>query len=779
MTRCWLEEFVDLDGVTLEAIADALNRIGLEVAGMKRYQMPDRVVVGHVVACEKHPDADKLSVTRVDVGNEILQIVCGAANIAAGQRVAVALIGAILPGGLEIKRAKLRGVDSFGMICSAKELGLPDIGAGIMILDASIGDVALGTPLSAIPLFNDETIEVELTANRGDCLSILGMARELAAALDRPMVERSSFEDDEHSVGIGRILHIQSAADVTSSLIYRAIEGVPATLPLKHTLRLALVNESWRTPLEGFLIYAIHATGVILRAYRRSWFKSQDNDEKTVITIELHNGVDEVCRKVGSERSIASIIGISQLADTYPTKEDDVIILEASYTNPIALAMAQFEHRLESDALYYRSSRGSEVAIESGMDYLISDLRKNGIKLFAGAIKHLNAPMPRLLKITMSRLEQIVGMPLEKNSIVSILKKLSFDVTLSHSDDELFIGIPLFRHDIVNEHDIAEEIVRMYGIDHIPAAHLQCVVKKRTSPTWQRWQRERRLRERAVATGFSEAIHFIFTDKAMQQRYGFECVDEKLDIANPITAELDTLRTTLCLQLVDSVVRNVKNGYRRIALFEQGVIYDASREERRVVGFIWSGALEEAKLSNHGKPAQITFGDFIQKLAAIIGHVEIEEQRPLQPSFFHPYQYGLLRQEDEAIGFVGRLHPAVERDQDLPATYLAQLFADKLYMRTHYAQAISPYQKVKRDLTLITNPEISYARLRCAIDDVAPAELKSFYPIDRYQPDGGEVALTLRFEFQSDKKTFEESEITQMMQRVVEAAASVGAQIKS
>jgi phenylalanyl-tRNA synthetase beta chain len=206
VTRKWLEEFIDLDGIDTEKIIETLNSIGQEVEGYKKIEVPQNVVVGEVLECTKHPNADKLNVCKVNVGDEVLQIVCGASNVAAGQFVPVAKVGSVLPGDFKIKKAKLRGVESFGMICAAREIGLPDFHEGIMVLDDSLGELKIGEYVGTY--LNDEIIELGVTANRGDCFSVYGIARELSAGLNRP-VKKPEFSYEELQEGIGRIVSVE------------------------------------------------------------------------------------------------------------------------------------------------------------------------------------------------------------------------------------------------------------------------------------------------------------------------------------------------------------------------------------------------------------------------------------------------------------------------------------------------------------------------------------------------------------------------------------------
>ena len=214
VTRSWLNEWIDLNGISTDDLCKTFNSIGLEVDRLKTYEIPHKIVFGKVVECEKHPDADKLNVCKVDIGSSIRQIVCGASNVRVGLDVVVATIGAKMPSGLVIKPVQLRGVDSEGMICSASEIGLEDCQDGILEVDSSIGKYTLGQEVSKNPILSDDLIEIELTANRGDCLSIRGVARDLSAAYDRPLVHNNYNEDEERRIGIGRILSLTDRKSV-------------------------------------------------------------------------------------------------------------------------------------------------------------------------------------------------------------------------------------------------------------------------------------------------------------------------------------------------------------------------------------------------------------------------------------------------------------------------------------------------------------------------------------------------------------------------------------
>lgn len=260
VTRAWLNDWIDLKDITTSDICKTLNSIGLEVDGVKEVRMPQNTVVGYVKTKKPHPDAKRLSVCEVDVGSEVLNIVCGASNVAQDQWVPVALSGAVLPNGMKIKPTNLRGVESNGMICSSTELGMPKINDGIMPLDASLGTLECGKPLSELYGLEDDIIEIGLTPNRGDCLSIRGVARDLSVVYKRPLIEHTKEVEEENLLGIGRILSLHVEDKIQSSFVYKAFEQDAISDNVLMELRLAWVEASFNGPIERLMEYVTYST---------------------------------------------------------------------------------------------------------------------------------------------------------------------------------------------------------------------------------------------------------------------------------------------------------------------------------------------------------------------------------------------------------------------------------------------------------------------------------------------------------------------------------------
>ncbi len=376
ITTSWLSEYIDISGLTPEDICEKLNKIGLEVASLEKHRLDENIVIGEVLECEKHPNADKLSVCKVDVGSETLQIVCGAKNVREGLFVVVSKVGATLPGGLEIKQAKLRDVDSSGMICSASELGLPDIGEGIMELDSSIGVLVKGKPVNDYKILCDDVIEVELTANRGDCLSIHGVSRDLKAGFNLGATHTDTRIDDSTARGIARVLNISAKDNVTSHNMYRVIENFTIKSSLKIDIRLGFIGEKKETNLENLLTYATHTTGVVLCGYHTKHLEEDKN--KTTIEIKNENGINVV----SFDNKPRSQVGIADLVEDGHLDSGKTLILEASYVDPNQVSEIVFENKLKTGDVFYRSSRGSEPDLKFGLDLLFKEIENTSSVTF-------------------------------------------------------------------------------------------------------------------------------------------------------------------------------------------------------------------------------------------------------------------------------------------------------------------------------------------------------------------------------------------------------------
>ena len=769
ITRSWLNEWIDLKDISTDDLAKTLNTLGLEVERVQSYEVPKKIIFGKVLECEKHPDADKLNVCKVDIGSSIRQIVCGASNVRAGLDVVVATIGAVMPSGMEIKPVKLRGVDSEGMICSASEIGIEDCQDGILELDSSIGKYTLGAEVSTNHMFNDDLIEIELTANRGDCLSVRGIARDLSSAYNRPLIDNCAKEDDNRRVGIGRILSINYENNLDVNLLYKAIDLKGLNLPLAVKLRLAQIEETRDADVEAIMLYATHSTGVILRVYNYGFFCEED---KTLAKVELAKDENGYASIMSGDKK-ASTVGIIQEDISKVTYNEGTVFIEASYIPPDIISRKMHECKIESGPMYYKTSRGSEPELKFGLSTCLNIIEKNSNSaIFGGTIELTDEFEEKVISISKEEIDDIIGAEVDQSKITKILTNLGFDVRKS-SSNHFAITVPRYRHDVTHKQDIVEEIVRLIGIDNIPSKPFVLTEDNRLKDDYFTYKKKSDYRHKAAYSGFFESIHFVFDERKALENYGFECLDKELEVLNPIVKTLDTLRPTLLTGLLKAASHNAKNGYTSIKLFEVGSLFSSKREESVKISLLFSGDREKESLANAGKPAKVDFALFAQKLADIIGEFELKEFETTH-KLSHQYQCAQVIVNGESIGELFRVHPNVEKDYDLDVTYVCELEFDKLPYGLKVASKSSKYQASFKDLSLIMPKDMAYEKIKDVITKADITNLVRFYPVDKYTDEslGDEMSLSIRFVLQSNDKTLEEEDITTAMDSILEALKS-------
>ena len=766
VTKSWLNEWIDLADIPTDTIAKTFNSIGLEVDKIDEFRVPSKIVFGRVLECEKHPDADKLNICQVDIGSSVRQIVCGASNVRAGLDVVVATIGAVMPSGMAIKPVKLRGVDSEGMICSASEIGLVDCQAGILELDDSIGTYTLGQEVCENKIFNDDLIEIELTANRGDCLSIRGVARDLSASFDRSIIERNFLDNEDKRIGIGRVLSISHPKGLNVDLRYKVVDLNEMKIPLLVRLRLAQIGEVFSSNIEAFMFYSTHTSGVILRAYKHQYFCSQDDTLAKIELVEDKSGY--AC--VMSSDNKASTVGVKQIEESKVSEDKGLVLLEASYIPPDIISKQMSVNKIEAGPMFYKTSRGSEPELNIGLSFCLGLITDNSSSaVYGGNIEVVNSYNKKVVTISKDDIDDIIGANIDKVRITNILKNLGFETSKS-STDNIVVSVPQYRHDISHKQDIIEEIVRMVGIDNIPSKPFIFTEKNRLEDDYFEYKKKSIFRHKASQSGFFEAIHFVFDEEKVLKKYGFKTITEDKQLLNPIVSTLDTLRPTLLTGLLKSANLNKNNGYKSIRLFEIGSVFDKNRVESLKMAMIFSGDKESENLSNAGKASKIDFATFTQKIADIVGDFELSEYET-KHTLSHNYQSAEVIIDGVVVGELFRVHPTVENEYDLENTYLCEFDFEKLPYCLKTAKITSKYQAVTRDLSIIMPKMMSYENLRNSIDATKIKELINFTPVDRYSDEtlGENVSLSLRFTLQSSEKTLGEDDINKAMDTILKA----------
>lgn len=771
VTRTWLSEWIDISHKSLELLVKTLNSIGLEVDKAYSLKAPNNVVVGLVIEKSKHENAEKLSVCKVDIGTEVLQIVCGAANVAQNQYVAVALEGAKMPNGLEIKKAKLRGVESCGMLCSSVELGFAKTNEGILILDESIGELELGRALNSYEIFNDELIEVELTPNRGDCLSVYGIARDLAVALELDLNEKKKFEENENALGIGRILRLGVTRDLNSLLMYRAFElKEELHNKLLINLRLAQAELLSQNSIENLLNYATHSTGVLFNAY--DFDKLEKSNDELNFTLSKETQGES---KISCQEEFLSISGIYQNKKIKCDENTKLIILEAHYTEPSIIAQSKNKYKEIDEKTFYRSFRGSEPKLNVGMDFLLQQIAKiPSVMIYSSSQQVLDYKKEQIIAVSIETINNTIGQSIDKDEILKILKKLGFELLLTN-DGLTNVKVPLHRSDIKNIFDICEEIVRIIGIDNIASKGLEFVEKNHLNETYKDYKKLLDLRQSAVNNGYFESLHYVLDNEKELEVFGFGKLNLKL--INPITEELNTLRSTLLNQLLNAASLNAKNSQKIIKLFQSGAVFNTKNEELHHLAFIHSGFKEEAKISNKAKPTLVNFYDFLLDMRNILGAFELKNSNF---SFLSPYEQAYIYKNNQIIGFLGRVHLSLEEQRDLPKTYVCELNLALLKNEIKTAKPYSKFPKVSRDLSILVPKNFSYETIKETIKKLNLDLLENFRLIDIYSDENlkDSYSLTLNFNFKSLEKTLEDKEVNACLDTILKALQELGLKLR-
>ncbi len=732
-------------------LCEDLSRLCLEVESCIPCIAPKNVVVGKVLEKAPHKNAEKLSVCQVDVGKEVLQIVCGAKNVAPNQFVPVALNGALI-GSTTIAKTELRGVESCGMICSSSELGFPKINDGILELDESVGELVLGKELNEYTPFNTHVLEISLTPNRGDCLSVLGIAREISAFYHTPLKPIKALNFTPKS----DLITLSAGENIESHLAYYLICNHSLKTPLNIKLSLAHNNALSENDLNNFIEFSVHFSGVIMNAYSLN---------KTPIDLSVKN----------DENNLESVYINHQKRSTIAIKHQvqkdlsECLLLEASYTDPISLSLklhALKDKTLQKDnALIYRSARGSNPNLSDGLNFLSTHLKATILE--SKQTEH--SLKDRTLTFQLEDITEILGLAVEKEKIQGILKNLGFKVSVKEPNSKppiLEVVAPNFRHDIKTIQDIAEEILRFVGIDNLVSKPLHCVSSKNSNPHYDTHRFFENLKHKALACGFKEVIHYVFYSKEKQQKLGFEVLEDPLELQNPITTELNTLRTSLVCGLLDASLRNKNLGFKSIALYEKGSVYNAKREETQKLGFLVSG-LQKKESYPDAKGKAWDFYSFAECVSKVIGDFSLEKLTTQTP-INHPYQSAKIIQNHEVIGVIAKIHPKVIQELDLFESYYAEIDASKLKRPAMLLKPFSIYPSSVRDLTLIINENTAFSKIKKALKDAQIPNLSEILPLDIFKESHNSIALSVRCVIHSLEKTLNDEEVNSAVQKALE-----------
>lgn len=788
ISTSWLSEWVDV-GSDVPALAHALTMAGLEIEGITAAAPTIAgVVVAEVRHVERHPDAEKLSVCRVFDGQQEWQIVCGAQNVRAGLKAPLARIGAELPGGLRIKAAKLRGVESSGMLCSAKELGLGDDVPGLLELpDSSVPGQDIVRALS----LDDRILAVNLTPNRGDCMSMLGVAREVATVRN---VRLCTPANSKIAPALQDVFPVRLEAGTDCpkflSRVIRGIRpGARSPLWLRERLRRAglrpisaVVDVTNYVMLE--LGQPMHAydlrnlDGVIIVRHARPAEKLTLLDGRE---IELQGDV-LVIADMSGPLGLAGVMGGAASGISDETSE---VLLEVAYFSPSAIAGRGRRYGLVTDASQ-RFERGvdpalQERAIERATELLLGIAGGHAGPVSINKADGWQEPEHREIHLRHARVNRVLGMSVDEAEMIGSLQRLGMGVSEA-GQGEWRVRAPGWRFDIAIEEDLIEEVVRIHGYDKVVGRDAQ-VSQVITAATETRIAAER-LSDLLAARGYQEAVTYSFVDPALQQALFPQAT--ALALKNPISAELAVMRLSLWPGLVQALRENQRRQQPRVRLFELGRSFSAGegRETELIAGLAAGSRLPE----QWGEPTTaVDFHDVksdVEALLRLTGAQDAFRFRAEHHPALHPGQSARIERNGQPVGWMGTLHPECVRALGL--TYTAVVF--ELEVETALAAVvpeateISKFPGIRRDLAVIVSEEITFDALSKVAKASAGALLQDITAFDIYRGQGidkGKKSIALGLNLQDTSRTLTDSEADAIMTRVVDHLGSeLGAKIR-
>jgi len=781
-SELWLREWVN-PAIDSDALSGQITMAGLEVDGVDAVAGAFHgVVVGEVVECGQHPNADKLRVTKVNVGGDrLLDIVCGAPNCRQGLKVAVATVGAVLPGDFKIKAAKLRGEPSEGMLCSFSELGISDDHSGIIELPA---DAPIGTDIREYLKLDDNTIEISVTPNRADCLGIIGVARDVAvlnkAPLNEPVIAPVA-------AAINDTLPITvDAPQACPRYLGRVVKGInvkaPTPLWMKEKLRRCGIRSI--DAVVDVTNYVLLELGQPMHAFDKDRIdggivvRMAKPGETLVLLDGSEAKLDEDTVVIADHHKALAMGGIFGGEHSGVNDQTQNVLLECAFFSPLSITGRARRHGLHTDASH-RYERGVDPALQhKAMERatrLLIDICGGEAGPVIDVTNASHLPARATITLRRSKLDRLIGHHIPDDQVSDILRRLGCDVT--EGEGQWQSVAPSWRFDMEIEEDLVEEVARIYGYDNIPDEPVQAGLVMGN-------HREANLSLKRVKTllndkGYQEVITYSFVDPKLQQLV--HPGEEALILPNPIASDMSAMRLSLWTGLLGTVIYNQNRQQSRVRIFETGLRFVPDtqaplgiRQDVMLAGAICGNRVEE-----HWDQAKtgVDFYDIKGDLESVLELTgkfsEIEFKAEANPAL-HPGQSAAIYLEGERIGFIGVIHPELERSFDLNGrTLVFELLWDKVSDRVvPQAQEISRFPANRRDIAVVVAENVPAAEILSECKKVGANQLVGVNLFDVYRGKGveqGFKSLAISLILQDTSHTLEEEEIAATVARCVEA----------
>ncbi|MFJ8255830.1 phenylalanine--tRNA ligase subunit beta [Peribacillus asahii] len=797
----WLQEYVDLSGISAAELADKITKSGIEVEGVeKKSEGLKGVVIGHVLEREQHPNADKLNKCLVDIGaEEPVQIICGAPNVDKGQKVAVATVGAVLPGNFKIKKAKLRGEESHGMICSLQELGIEskivakEYAVGIFNFpqDAQVGEDAL----EALGL-DDEILELSLTPNRSDALSMLGVAYEVAAILGRD-VKWPTIEKEEASEKASDYISVKVEATEDNPLyIAKVVKDVqigPSPLWMQTRLMAAGIRPhnnvvditnfvllEYGQPLHAFDYDRLGSKELVIRrANDAEKITTLDEAERTLTPdhLVITNGTEPV-----------AIAGVMGGANSEVKNDTTTVIIEAAYFKGSTVRKASKDHGLRSEASA-RFEKGVDPARvrEAGERAAQLMAEYAGGTILEGSVEYNDMKVePAVISITLNKINGLLGTSMSVSEVQDIFTRLQFDVAVE--GENFTVTIPTRRGDITIEADLVEEAARLYGYDNIPSTLPTGTTTPGALSDYQ--QKRRKARRTLEGAGLFQAITYSLTSAEKAAQFALEA-RESIRLAMPMSEERSQLRLSIVPQLLEVVKYNNARQMDSVALYEIGSVFlkqdgEQLPEEREHVAAAITGLWESHLWQGEKKPVDFFVAKgILEALFDTLGVASQIEYRQAEVKNLHPGRTAEVLLNGEVIGFIGQVHPTVQKELDIKETYVFEL-SFKALAEAEVApiayETIPRFPSITRDIALVVDSTTKAGDIQSIIVEAGGALLKEVQVFDLYEGDKmeeGKKSIAYSLKYFDPERTLTDEDITKAHDKVLAAVKDqAGAELR-
>ena len=799
----WLRTWVNPD-LTTDQLANTLTMGGLEVEECDPAAPAfTSVVIGQIVSMEKHPDADKLNVCQVDVGTgELLQIVCGAPNAAVGIKVPTALIGAELPNDFKIKAAKLRGVASSGMLCSARELGINDEASGLMILP---GDANVGTNIRDYLSLDDNVFTIKLTPNRADCLSIRGVARDVAAMTGASL---KTFAAETIAPTISDELAIRvddsvACARFTGRVMKKV--NAAASTPLWMVQRLERAGVRSISALVDITAYVMLELGQPMHVYDLNKISgtlharmAKNGESVKLLNDQTHELQDDVLA-IADDSGVIGLAGIMGGDSTKAELDTQDIFLEAAFFSPDVIQGKARRYKFSTDASH-RFERGVDFTGQrEAIEYatrLVLDICGGEVGPVSEIIGEL--PIRSDVTVRVARAQKVIGVDIPTDDMAKALSQLQLNVirgTDAKHGETLTVTAPAYRFDMAIEEDLIEEIARLYGYDNIPVRDPVATMTMLKVPEAERALDQ--VRDALATMGYQEVINFSFIDDALEVDFAGKDSDP-IKLLNPIASSLSVMRTQLVASLVQNLKTNLARSQSRVRVFEIAKVFhrDASvtasdstvpniAQPLKLAGLAYGSSTPEQWAS---VTTDVDFYDVKGQIEALFAPLQLDFVASAHIAA-HPGRCADIVLNGQTIGWLGQMHPRLQQAHDLPkAPMLFEIDADAVALRTvPVATEVSKQQMVTRDLALIVSKDVNAA----AINEVfakfiqqqgAENLIHAVQLFDVYQGEhltAGEKSMAYRISLQDMRETLQDAQIDALMKKLLDQLhKDVGARLR-